>query len=340
MKRWVTRRCVFSAARRLLELAVLTALAPACDAPRSRADERPSWCEADPSGPGIAIRSDIPWDAEVDALEVELLRAGGCVGATAPAAPFRQRSSHPVQRGQAPPGCPGPRLQAFIPLEPGDYDVTVRPLNRDGEAAEGLCGAELTATVATEQPYDLRFAVSCRSEWAALDIIETLNALPTIDHLTYAPSKFVSIGQELTVCVDVRDPDGDPLEVVWEQSGGAPLASGPTPVEPLSAAFCGPETRCATLTHAVEGRVDLRVTVYDLVVSRDGSRWQRWSDYLAEEYLGVDSKDDIEFATYAIFPDDSGAGGAGGSGGGGGIGDAGAAGAGGAGGSASALPGL
>ncbi len=52
------------------------------------------------------------------------------------------------------------------------------------------------------------------------EVVEERNYSPEILNLEFNPSKFVQCGEQLEICVEARDRNGDTLEFTWKQLAG------------------------------------------------------------------------------------------------------------------------
>lgn len=119
--------------------------------------------------------------------------------------------------------------QYFL-LDAGCYDVEITPLAADyGPSAE--CGPATRPDVLVHDGETTEVLLVSQCLGAAkggLDVVGSLNRPPMIENLTFDPSKFVACPQEVTVCLQASDPDGDPMIIDWS------ILDGPTPVtEPV-----------------------------------------------------------------------------------------------------------
>jgi len=124
--------------------------------------------------------------------------------------------------------------QYFL-LDAGCYDVEITPLAADyGPSAE--CGPATRPEVIVHdgETTEVLLVSQCiGAARGALDVVGSLNRPPLIENLTFDPSKFVACPQEVTVCLQASDPDGDPMVVDWSILGGPspvtePVISTPT----------------------------------------------------------------------------------------------------------------
>ncbi len=119
--------------------------------------------------------------------------------------------------------------QYFL-LDAGCYDVEITPLAADyGPSAE--CGPATRPDVIVHDGETTEVLLVSQCIGAAkggLDVVGSLNQPPLIENLTFDPSKFVACPQEVTICLQASDPDGDPMVVDWS------ILDGPIPVtEPV-----------------------------------------------------------------------------------------------------------
>ena len=192
---------------------------------------------------------------------------------------------------------------AFESLEAGCYDVTATPVQEDGTASE-MCasatkeGVEVTAGQTTE----VILINQCSSEDSgAIDAISVINHEPEIDDVYFEESKFTTCEEEIVICAEVTDPDGDPLEFVWELSEDAPSAEGPTVVSTVEDEETGAVTQCVSYIPKEAGQYDLTVTVFDLLHVDDAL--VRIEDWLASEGYPSESRATLDFFFYSVDSD-------------------------------------
>lgn len=89
---------------------------------------------------------------------------------------------------------------------------------------------------------------------------ENRNTPPTLENLTFHPSKFVRCGQTIKICAHAQDRQGDRMRFEWAQ------LEGPSPKSPLEIASTERDGRtaqqCVQFTPA-PGDAKIRVGVFD-----------------------------------------------------------------------------
>jgi hypothetical protein len=128
-------------------------------------------------------------------------------------------------------------------------------------------------------------------------VVTTLNHPPTLEDLTFEPSKFVSTCNGIEVCATAIDPDSDPLEFTWEQTAGTKVARGPA-VTSTTLNIDGSVTQCIVLQTGAVGDYEMQVTVYDLAYDADGDL-ARIEDLLAVQGDPAPSHDDLRLPIHA-----------------------------------------
>ena len=164
----------------------------------------------------------------------------------------------------------------FFLLEPGCYDVVGTPVRIDG--GDSLDCAPASRNGVIVEPgltTEVGLISQCSGpEPGGLDVIGALNNPPEIVDARYDPSKFVFDCERTLVCVDYRDPNGDPLEFEWTELG----TSGVAIVDGVEVADDG-ATACFEFAFEGIGDYQFGLTIYDLFEFA-GSRI-RAEDYFA-----------------------------------------------------------
>ena len=188
--------------------------------------------------------------------------------------------------------------QYFL-LPAGCFNVAATPLDAQDQASSDCYaahqnGVEVTDGLTTE----ITLISQCQGPArGGLDVIATINHPPVIDDLAFEPSKFVATCWGVEVCVTARDPDGDPMEFVWTQSGGGALVSGPT-VNSTTLSPDGTVTQCATIQTGDVDSYQFEVDVYDLAYDEQG-QIARIEDLLSAQGDPHDSHDSMQFPVHA-----------------------------------------
>lgn len=178
----------------------------------------------------------------------------------------------------------------FISLAPGCYDVTAAPASHiDGDEwhpSEDCAVARLAEPVeviAGETAEPPLLISQCEGDpTAQLDVPVALNQPPALE-IRLEDDKFAFECSPVTVCATVADPNDDPIELVWEQTGGmAPFA-----FETGELRLIGFEEghriweQCITVTNQLTGEYEYRVTAYDL--GREDGELVRMEQLTGEE---------------------------------------------------------
>lgn len=155
----------------------------------------------------------------------------------------------------------------FFDLPAGCYDVLVEPIQADGELSEDCWSAHQdTVEVMEGATTEIFLILQCRGEArGGLDVIAGVNHPPALGDLQFNPSKF-TCEERTEVCVDITDPDSDPVNVEWSISGNAQVAS-----TSQTTSDEGVTTACAILSSEEPGSYDVSVTAYDMAYDDDGN---------------------------------------------------------------------
>lgn len=161
--------------------------------------------------------------------------------------------------------------QVTVPLEPGCYAAQAFPKREDDQGTvlpsqDCLPSFVDSFYVAPREISELTMISNCPAEGiSGGDVAIAGNRSPTL--AIVAGTTTVAQCDTLRVCVEASDPDGDPLEFVWDGVG----IIDATPVfNELS--DTGVWTSCADLRSTVAGQPRVHVDVYDLL--DNGSRVQ------------------------------------------------------------------
>ena len=179
----------------------------------------------------------------------------------------------------------------FKVVDPGCYDIQIRPLRDGGEPSEDcLANWATDVQVVESQTTEILLVSQCGVlESGAVDVVAAMNHPPLIQSTDYSPSKFSFECEEVEVCVTVSDPNNDPLEFVFEQTNGAKLWSGP---ELMSVQNDGDHiTACMEAVGVYPNNYEFRVRVYDKI-------HQEGEEVRIEDYLGQKSRAELTFPMY------------------------------------------
>jgi len=180
--------------------------------------------------------------------------------------------------------------ETTLALPAGCYDVSAAP-----DAASQCFGASRNAVqVSDGEQVDVLLIVQCLSEDpGVLDTLALINHEPEfasgvnasgalrqglfLADVNGAPNpngSIVQCGETQVVCVNVRDPDGDALEIVWSFTDSLESVVGNTPLLRTGPDAEGFVRACVTVDQAPDGQVDYDVSVFDLL--GDGTRVEDW----------------------------------------------------------------
>ena len=177
----------------------------------------------------------------------------------------------------------------FTVVPAGCYDVSVTPLDEDGEPSDDCASASAEGVeVEDGETTEILLVSQCDGpERGALDTVAVINHPPTLEALTYNPSKFTTCGDTVEICATATDPDGDPVEFDWDFPAGVTATPGAISSD-------GETTiQCASVSAETGATYDLSLTVYDLFVE-DGEVI-RAEDWLQARGEDVESHDDLSF---------------------------------------------
>ena len=231
--------------------------------------------------------------------------------ANEPIAPFSQSVDKPLEDIRLPGGLPGFEdapldgasahvfADMFLAAAPGCYRVTTQPLTAEGRASLDCAPAsaphvQIDEGVTTEQV----LINQCKAEGSgAIDVVSALNHPPTLVSLAFAKSKFVLQCQPQEVCATVKDPENDPLAIVFEKVSGPPLLSGPVTTR-VQTEPDGSLTKCVSMVAETPGQYGLSVTGYDLLHDPATGGLVRIEDYLAQQGNPQPSHAQLTFPFY------------------------------------------
>lgn len=180
----------------------------------------------------------------------------------------------------------------FTLLEAGCYDVVVEPVTDSGAPSSDCQPAEATEVfVVAGMTTEILLISQCEGvDVGATDVIGALNNPPVIESVEYEPSKFVHECEAAEVCVTAFEPDGDPLEFVFEQTGGKQLRFDLEVSEAESDGYR--TTQCMRAVPIWYDSYEFQVTVYDQF-HKEGNKVR------AEDYLGVPSRAQLTFPVHS-----------------------------------------
>jgi hypothetical protein len=183
----------------------------------------------------------------------------------------------------------------FEALAAGCYNVSATPL-----AASGGVSAECAAAHAKDievldgETTEIFMISQCKGDAVgAIDSVVALNKPPTLQSLTFSPSKFLKAGQKTTVCVTASDPNSDPVEFEWDQIGGAMCGASV-----ISNQHSGDTTtECVDVEPMELGNYLFEVRIYDLLRD-ENKKLIRFETWLAEHGYPNTSHDSLRFPVY------------------------------------------
>ncbi|MEZ4298835.1 MAG: hypothetical protein R3B70_28045 [Polyangiaceae bacterium] len=271
--------------------------------------------ETKPGETGLELKigvADLP--EEVAGIQYRIDRVACADGETFEA--LRRDAQVELQAANLPGGIPGMQngpldgsakhafADRFEVLPAGCYDVIARPVLSDGtESSE--CGAARAnrVEVLDGMTTEVFLLSQCRGpNIGAIDAVAAFNRPPQIEGLTFTPSKIIEAGGSTTVCVSASDPNGDPMEVEWDQVGAAAGGGGMLSGQPAAAggASAGGElTECAEISPEEAGDYLFEVRVYD-VLRDENNRALRFEQWYSEHGSPNVSNDSLRFPVYAM----------------------------------------
>lgn len=258
---------------------------------------------------GLSLLVGVDSQSDVAGMRFSLERVS-CAGE--PFEPLAYFMDKPLEDIRLPGGIPGFEdapldgdsqhvfADMFLDVTPGCYRVTTQPLTADGQDSS-VCAA---ATASSVQVVDgatteILLINQCQGEGrGAVDVIAALNHPPALVNLAYTESKFVVQCHTQQVCATVKDPDNDPVELVWTQVSGPALPTPPSVVSTQQNPD-GSVRQCVEMTPEIPGQYGLKVTAYDQLHNPAGNGLIRIEDYLQQQGNPVPSHAALSFPFYA-----------------------------------------
>ncbi len=182
----------------------------------------------------------------------------------------------------------------YFTLDAGCYRVTATPLD-DADTRVDACTKESKeVTVEDGETTEITLISQCDGPpRGGLDVISSINHPPEVESVEYSPGKFVACPETVEICVDVSDPDGDPLRTEWE------LLAGPSPLPELEVTYS--ETTDGVLRECVEFQPDSEAWTFSFTAwdqLRVGGELVDFETHYENEGQPKDSRDSIEFPLY------------------------------------------
>lgn len=173
----------------------------------------------------------------------------------------------------------------FSTVPPGCYEISLFPLDSEGDIVEECSSAHLPSVEVFEGETTEVLAISqCDGEpIGGLDVIAAVNHPPQIEDFWFEPSKFVLTCEAAVLCVAASDPDGDELEFVWTAHADPLPDVGPHTIRHDTED--GLTTHCVELANGLPSSISLTVTIFDRVAAAFGGG--RIEDLLAEQGGGT-----------------------------------------------------
>ncbi|MFT6400604.1 MAG: hypothetical protein ACJAYU_005382 [Bradymonadia bacterium] len=187
----------------------------------------------------------------------------------------------------------------FFWLPQGCFDVLVQPVTADGTLSEDCASAHMTnVAVVDGATTEIVLISQCEGDpGGGLDVVATLNHPPQIVGMTYDPSKFICEGTT-TVCLDVWDPDNDPLSARPRLPLGVTVVS-----ESQETNDEGVTTFCYELSFSSPGDYTLGLLINDMGYDEDGNLVTIESLLAAQGDPAV-SSDYLSFPVHVLSEDD------------------------------------
>ncbi len=166
--------------------------------------------------------------------------------------------------------------ETTIRLRSGCYRVEAVAIDDEGEAVEHCRPLEASrVSVADGAHRHLRLKGRCEGDGTGdgeggLHARVRTNEAPTIEAVDYDPSRTVSCGERLEICVEATDPDGDPLSYQWRIED-----------EQVRADEVTQRPECVAVESDETGAYVAQVVVRDLLFV-DG-QWMSMEAYLQDE---------------------------------------------------------
>lgn len=183
----------------------------------------------------------------------------------------------------------------FFWLPEGCYDVVAQPVDADGNPSGDCAPATADAVpVFDGQVTEIVLISQCEGDPAGgLDIVATLNHPPEILDVTYDDSKFTC--DEVTVCIEVYDPDGDPMDIVWSPKDPTQRPDDVT----VEVTEDGTTIFCSTWTFDEPGTQWVTATVYDIAYDGQGNPVPI-EQLLEQQGDAYPSHDDLTFPIHVL----------------------------------------
>ncbi|MBK7828441.1 hypothetical protein [Nannocystis sp.] len=260
---------------------------------------------------GLVVHSDIPYNDDVGGFRYTVTEVDCDSGQPVPGG-VSETTTIGRDALYLPNGIPAFEGKPFDPesehifgdhyflLPVGCYDVLSEPLKAASDEPSDSCYAAHARNVEVVDGLttEITLISQCLGPGrGGLDVVTSLNHPPTLEDLTFEPSKFVSTCNGIEVCATATDLDGDPLEFAWKQTGGTKVARGPA-VTSTTVNTDGTVTQCIVLQTGAVGDYEMEVTVYDLAYDEDGEL-VHIEDLLAAQGDPAPSHDDLRVPIHA-----------------------------------------
>ncbi len=180
----------------------------------------------------------------------------------------------------------------FTVLSAGCYDVEIVPVTSSGAPSSQCQPATATEVFVVDGlTTEILLLSQCEGlNVGASDIIGSLNNPPVIESVEYDPSKFVHECEAVNVCVTAYDPDGDPMEFVFEKSEGKQLRFD---LEVSESEVQGNRvTKCMRAVPIWYDSYEFQVTVYD-------QAWEKGKKVRIEDYIEQKSRAQLTFPVHS-----------------------------------------
>jgi hypothetical protein len=284
------------AAAGALLCASLSTLMPACKAKdNSRSREEPT------TSAGAAISVQTADDTDVSGFSIVVTRVS-CNGEPFPAYSNTYESAAldlDISVKVTADGSSHTFADTFLPLEAGCYDILSIPKKADGTPSDDCAIAGQDGIVVFDGlPTEVVLVSQCNGQVAvgAGDVISLLNRPPQLVDLEYPGGKFVAHCDDQQICATFKDPDGDPLEVMWTKVLGLP---GSTFVVGMPAPLPdGSVKQCVTVDHAGPEMMLIEAKAYDLLKNPNEPGLIRFEQYYADLGIPSTSHDTFLFQAY------------------------------------------